>query len=331
MHISFASSSARKLLSFVLFLLACFSLNAFADTNTEPHPPTGKVIIGAYVNGIRSIDFKAGTVELDLFVWFRTKGEKNILDSFETMNGSIGEKSSIVKKKIGDENYYSMRIIVKAFENYELFKFPLDNQNLKLFIEDADEGSESLTFMPDDPNTKVGESVTLPGWKIGNVKITVNPNMYETNYGDPSLGVDNSSFSRATLNIPIGRIGIGYFFKLFSTVFLSAFVTFLCFHIKPEHNEARFAVGVGGLFAVVASSFVLSSLLPESHLITMGEALLMITMGAIFVVLLESVLSLELWEHDKRALALKLDRFAGWLMPITYLIVCAATIYFYLL
>ena len=70
--------------------------------------------------------------------------------------------------------------------------------------------------------------------------------------------------------------------KLFGTVVLSAAVAFLSFHVKPSDLDPRFGLGIGGIFAVVASNFVLSSMLPETHEVTMGEALLLLTIAGIF-------------------------------------------------
>lgn len=306
-------------------LLCLLSFNAFAETKAEL-VTSGKVLIGAYINGIRSIDIKAGTVDLDLYVWLRTNRERNLLDSLEIMNGSISEKTSVVKKKIGDENYLSMRIAVKTFQNFDLRKFPLDNQNITLFFEDTEEDNAALQFDPDEENTRVGKAVTLPGWEVGKAKITVNPNTYDTNYGDISIGVNNSKYSRATISVPIKRDGLGYFFKLFGTVLLAASVAFLSFFIKPVNLDPRFGLGVGGIFAVVASNLVLSSMLPETPQVTLAEGLLLITIIAIFTSLLESVFSLTLWESGNQPLAIKLDFVAGWLMPTIYLLACALMI-----
>jgi hypothetical protein len=304
-------------------LLSLSSGIAFSETQIEPSLHKGAVLIGAYVNGIHSIDLRAGTVDLDLYIWLRTKSERNLLDSIEVVNGSIIEKSAVVKKKIGDENYFSMRISAKAFQIFDLRKFPLDKQNLAIVFEDSEEDISALQFVPDEMNTKVASAAELPGWKIGKAAINISSHSYDTNYGDLSLGQNNSKFSRAAISIPIDREGVGYFFKLFGTVFLSAFVTFLSFFIRPNNLDPRFGLGVGGIFAVVASNFVLSSMLPDTNQVTMGEALLLLTIISIFIALTESVISLRLWESDKEEMAIKLDSMAGWIMPIVYLAMCA--------
>lgn len=309
----------------IIFLMLCHI--QIAEANTEAD--VSKTTIGAYVNGIHSIDLKTGTVDLDLYVWLRSNGKRNLLDSLEVMNGSIKERSAVVSRKVGVENYYSMRIAVTAFQHYELSKFPLDKQTLKIYFEDAEEDNTLMQFIPDEVNTKIGKSVTLPGWKIGNPRISVRPNGYDTNYGDTSMGIDSSSYSRATLEIPIDREGVGFFFKLFSTVFLSAGVAFLSFYIRPINLDPRFGLGVGGIFAVVASNFVLSSMLPETHEITMGEALLITTIASIFLALLESVVSLKLWESGRMKESERVDYFAGRVLPIVYLFLCTTVITLY--
>lgn len=315
----YSSSQFSGFIALCIFLICAFGSNAFAETKAEPALHKGEVLIGAFVNGIHSIDLRAGTVELDLYIWLRTKSSRNLLDSIEVANGAITEKSAIVKKKIGDENYFSMRITAKAFQIFDLREFPLDKQNLTIVFEDSEEDVSKLKFVPDEVNTKVADGAKLPGWKIGKATINVVSHGYDTNYGDLSLGENNSKFSRAAISIPIDREGVGYFFKLFGTVFLSAFVAFLSFFIRPNNLDPRFGLGVGGIFAVVASNFVLSSMLPDTNQVTMGEALLLLTIVSIFIVLMESVISLRLWESGKENKAIKLDAIAGWVMPIFYL------------
>lgn len=315
-----------KLFQMAMAILLLFCGLSSSDSEAASSDPTGSVTVGVYLNGIRSIDLKAGSVNLDLYLWLRSNGPRDLLGSIEIMNGVGSEKTSIVKKRIGNENYYSARIQVTAYQIFDLRKFPLDKQTLKIIIEDSEEDISSLKFVADTENTKVSSAVVLPGWQVGSARITVVPNTYETNYGDPTFGAASSVFSRAIVEVPIEREGLGYFFKLFGTVILSASVAFLSFYIKPDDLDPRFGLGIGGIFAVVASNFVLSSMLPETHQITMGEALLLLTIVAIFVALLESVVSLNLWENGKKSASVTLDSRAGVWMPMLYVGACAAIV-----
>lgn len=296
----------------------------------DPVPKDYAVTIGAYVTGLHGIDLKSGSVEVDMYLWLRSPRDKNLLESIEIANGSIEEKSAVVTKRLGDLHYASMRVKARVYQQYDLRRFPLDTQNIQISFEDGEDDVSTLRFVPDTSNTKVSSSTVVPGWKIGAASIAVSEKVYDTNYGDDSMGSDSSRFSRATVTIPIGRDGVGYFFKLFGTVFLSAAVAFLSFHIRPDDLDPRFGLGVGGIFAVVASNFVLASMLPETHQVTMGEALLLLTIVSIFLAILESVVSLKYWEGGDTARALKIDRYAGRVMPIVYVVASLAVVFSYL-
>lgn len=291
---------------------------------------TERVLVGAYINGISDLDLKSGSAKIDAYIWFRSQNNLKILDTVEVMNGDKPEISSIVTKKIGKVFYSSKRIQLDTRQIFNLKKFPLDQQIIRIDLENSELDSKALQFEPDENNTKVSESLVLPGWKIGKPTIKVIDKIYDTNYGDLTMGDNTSSYSRTIIEIPVQREGMGYFFKLFGTVFLSAAVAFLSFYIRPDDLDPRFGLGVGGIFAVVASNFVLSSMLPETHEFTMGEALLLMTILSIFIALLESVISLRYWEQGKTNAALKLDRYAGICLPITYVVFSAAIVFYYM-
>lgn len=308
-----------------LMLIASFLLLPLCKASA-----TERVLVGAYINGISDLDLKSGSAKIDAYIWFRSQNNLKILDTVEVMNGDKPETSSIVTKKIGKVFYSSERIQLDTRQIFNLKKFPLDHQILRIDLENSELDSNELQFEPDQNNTKVSESLVLPGWKIGKPTIKVIDKVYDTNYGDLTMGDNASSYSRAIIEIPIEREGMGYFFKLFGTVFLSAAVAFLSFYIRPDDLDPRFGLGVGGIFAVVASNFVLSSMLPETHEFTMGEALLLMTIVSIFIALLESVISLRYWEEGKTDAALKLDRYAGIYLPIAYVGFSAAIVFYYM-
>jgi len=305
----------KKIYNFLILVISLFFAvgNTFAEPNKDKQP--NKVLIGFYINGIHSLDLKTGTVGFDVYLWLKTKEKRDILDSVEIMNGSGIEKSSIIKEVINGEHYYSARLQLNSFQNFNFSKFPLDSQQIKLVVEDTVEDINSLVFEVDDKNSNISDSISLAGWN---------------NYGDSRMGSNSSSYSSTELVIPIERDGLGYFFKLLGTVFLSAAVAFLCLFIKPNNLDPRFGLAVGGIFAVVASNFVLSSMLPETSQVTMGETLLIMTMGFILIVILESVVSLRYFEGGRKKLSEKIDARSGVFLPLLYLMSVFFVIFYFL-
>ncbi len=320
----------KKIYNFLILVISLFFAvgNTFPEPNKDKQP--NKVLIGFYINGIHSLDLKTGTVGFDVYLWLKTKEKRDILDSVEIMNGSGIEKSSIIKEVINGEHYYSARLQLNSFQNFNFSKFPLDSQQIKLVVEDTVEDINSLVFEVDDKNSNISDSISLAGWKLGKPKIFVGNHVYKTNYGDSRMGSNSSSYSSTELVIPIERDGLGYFFKLLGTVFLSAAVAFLCLFIKPNNLDPRFGLAVGGIFAVVASNFVLSSMLPETSQVTMGETLLIMTMGFILIVILESVVSLRYFEGGRKKLSEKIDARSGVFLPLLYLMSVFFVIFYFL-
>ena len=71
-------------------------------------------------------------------------------------------------------------------------------------------------------------------------------------------------------------------------------------------------------------------MLPETSQVTMGETLLLMTMGFIFLVLFESVISLKIFESGKKEQALKIDAISGVLFPFVYFLLSFILVLFYL-
>ena len=65
--------------------------------------------------------------------------------------------------------------------------------------------------------------------------------------------------------------GRGAAIKLLSTVILATGVAFVSFMVKPSDLDARFGMGVGALFAVAASAFIVSASVPDSASLTVAD------------------------------------------------------------
>lgn len=292
----------------------------------EPVP----VEVGVYINDVTAIDLKSSTASIDLYLWFRTRSKDvDPLETFELVNGRIEEKSSVVKKQYNGIYYSSARIQARVKQHFNLAAFPLDNQRLKLLIEDAQSDINHLVYVPDNSNSKIADGAYLPGWTNGPLELGTTQFEYESNLGDTANNSVVSVYSRAQVTLPMGRSGLGYFFKLFGMVFLSAAVSFLVFFIKPDDLDPRFGLGIGGIFAVIASNYIVSSLLPETHLISMGESLVILTLLMIFVTLLQSVVVLRYHEGGREALARKIDLRFGIGLPLLYVALCVGIVWAY--
>jgi hypothetical protein len=286
--------------------------------------PAQQVSTGAYVIKIQDLNFRDNKYSLDFYLWFRWRPEGALadykpLDSFELVNGKIENKSSVVEKKIGDMNYASARITATITENWNLTNFPFDHHRTQLRIEDSALTALDLTFVADKTNSRLGDEIEMAGWKAGNFDSTVQSRLYKTNYGDTSLPTDaQSEYSRYVISWDIDRVGWGAAIKLLSTVILATGVAFVSFMVKPSDLDARFGMGVGSLFAVAASAFVVSASVPDSASLTVADSMHMVALGFIFLTLLISSLCLRLEVRGNEELAFRIDHWCLAVLPVLF-------------
>ncbi len=288
------------------------------------HAQPAQVVVGSYVTKVQDVSFKDNKYALDFYLWFRWKPEGVLADykpieSFEIVNGKIESKSSVVEKKIGDLNYASVRVSATISETWDLKEFPFDQHRLRVHLEDSAHGTDELVFVPDTKNSRLGDELNLAGWVLGNFKGEVSAKVYQSNYGDTSLPSDaRSEYSRYSVSMDMNRTTFGTAWKLLSTVLAATAVAFVAFMVKPSDLDPRFGLGVGALFAVAASAFVVSASVPDSGVMTAADQVHMVAIGFIFLSLLQSAFALK-WEVSGReAAAVRLDHWSLVIFPILF-------------
>ncbi|MBC7941255.1 MAG: hypothetical protein H7Z19_16135, partial [Chitinophagaceae bacterium] len=307
-----------------LMLLLCtlYLLSAFAAGVAHAQP--AQVVVGTYINKVQDLNFRENRYTADFYIWFRWKAEGALaeykpLESFEIINGRVDNKTSVVEKKIGDLSYAVARITATMAETWDLEDFPFDWHRTELRIEDSVYTIQDLVFVSDQSNSRLGDEIDISGWTANNFKSEIQRKVYPTNYGDSSLPKDaTSEYSRVVVSWDVDRAGWGTAIKLLSTVILATAVAFVSFMVKPSDLDARFGMGVGSLFAVAASAFIVSASVPDSASLTVADRLHMVALGCIFLTLLISAFGLRLEVSGREELAFKIDRWCLIIMPLIF-------------
>ncbi len=309
----------------VLWMAALLAAGLAAPASAEP----GKVVVGTYINNMREVNFKDSKFTLDFYIWFRWEAVGALtgykpLESMELMNGRIddGGMTSKVEKRIDDFlSYASARITATIYKNWELERFPFDTQRVEVHVEDSQFVSSALQFEPDLDNSKRGEEIELPGWRFSDLSAKVEEKTYKTNYGDTSLLTDKeSTYSRLSFGMDMTRDWRGQAFKLLGAAIIATLVAFVAFGIRPTDVDPRFGLGVGALFAVIASSFIVASTVPDSGVLTIADWVHIIAMWFIFASLVQSALCLKWDEAGAKAKSRRVDFWSIIFFPSLFLV-----------
>lgn len=137
-----------------------------------------------------------------------------------------------------------------------------------------------------------------------------------------------TEYSRFTLPLQFKREGLGYFIKTFFGLFVAASIAFLAFFMKPIDLDPRFGLGVGAIFAAIASEYVIVGALPESSGLSLADKLHVIAFSAILLSIVQSTYSLYLFTNNNEEKSKKLDFWSATLVPSGYLFATVLAVLF---
>ena len=294
--------------------------------------PPNEVNVGIYVNQITSLSLKDNNFAVDFWIWFRWKSDDiKPYETFEVANGSVNNKGEATVQKVKGLNYAVLRANATITYFWDVRAYPLDNHGLPIVIEDSESEEFKLKYIPDVDSSNVDEDTQLPGWYLARKEAKVKTSSKHSNYGDISLPSNSESkYSSFEFSMVFERRGLQYFLKLFFGLFIAAMIAFLAFFIKPTEVDPRFGLGVGAIFAAVASEYVITSVLPDTGVISLADKLHIVAFAFIFLSLVQSTWSLKLYSSEVEEQVEKskrIDRICGITFPIVYLIVSLGCVF----
>lgn len=270
------------------------------------------VRVGTYIDSFENLSIRDSFWSTHFYIWFSWKGDKELDPggNFFLVNGTISKKE-LLENYHGDDaiNYQRYRITAKIIKFYDSTRVPLEDHMLNLYVEDSSRDANKIRYIAD--SVIISPRAEIPGFKIVNSGNVVQAHSYKTNYGDPRV-TDGSGkvFSQYLAGIRISRDGIGYYIKIFLSLFAAILLTLFSFFIKPTDFAPRFAMPTGAYFGAVANSYVANGILPSAA----GEFGLVdhLTGIGLFTIALSIALSLFSYHlavrKDDKDMAVALDR-----------------------
>lgn len=285
------------------------------------------VTVGSYIQNITEINFRTNKATVDFYIWFRWQGDElQPHESFELVNGEVADRNVQEVRKVGDTNYAYARVRAVLSVPWDMDNFSLDRQVIPIMIEDSDADNTEMIYVVDKANVSVRKSIWLPGYKLGDQEGTIVTYTYDTNFGDPNLppGTE-TTYSRYVHYVHIYRPDSAYFLKLFATMFLSTLVVAVAFVLGPDNIDGRLGLGVGALFAVVATNYVISAQLPDTDTVTLADKVNFLSMSVIALSLVLAVASWRLHIGGARpSIVAALDKVGLVVLPAVYIAYIAA-------
>lgn len=305
----------KKIVLLLFLLIFCIP---FAKAAHKPDT----VFVGTYINSIHDVDFKENQYSINLWLWLKYKKyDFDFSKYMEVPMAKTVDKSFYTVDTLADGRIYMlMKLQCVMKDSWKIHNFPFDQQKIKFSIENSQYDSEDLIFIQDTLG-KHYSKWAIAEWQVitDSFKITTGIKKYETTFGDPTLTKPHSEFSNYKIELCIERESGWLFLKLFIGMYVSFFLSFLCFFIHSDSVDSRFSLTMGSLFAVIGNKYVIDTMLPESTTFTLVDSLHVITLCFVFAVACCSVYTLKLVKKGKVEQLKKFDRSAAWVILAAYL------------
>ncbi|HWT00959.1 MAG TPA: hypothetical protein VN256_11995 [Pyrinomonadaceae bacterium] len=283
-----------------------------------------RVTAGIYLDRIVELSVKEVGWTVDFYVWFRWRGqEPDPGEKFQIVDGAIESKEKVTDSTNGDERYTLYRVQARITKFFDVSRFPRDDHVLTINIETPALERHQLLFVADNESSGVSSRVQIEGYSIYKQAILEKAHAYRSTHGDPRLVVGTDRVhSELRMGVWVYREGWGFFLKLFIGLFGAVGVAMLAFFIKPTDVDPRFGLGVGALFAAIANTYITSSLVPDTGVMTLADIINGVGILIIFLSLLESTISLYLYDRvEKVELSRLFDRFSFVIFLAAYVLI----------
>ena len=315
-----------------------------APAHAEEAEPQ-QVIVGAYINDIQELDTERGSFTIDFYMWFRWKSPiVDPTDSIEVMNSNAMENTTssptggVSGRPFPDKptdmpdgsKYQGFRYQGVFSKNMDLHRFPFDIQQLAIMLEDVNQDTRQLVFVPDSTPVTINEQMTIPGFEIGTPTLTVVPHQYPTAFGDLTAP-PNPSYSRIMLEVPVARDALPYLVKIMLPIVIVILITSLIYIIPARLDEARTGIGVTAMLTMVALQWTTDADLPSVEYLMMVDVIYIVSMAYILFAMGYAVFaSRRTTQESAEALLHALDRRMGVTSLVLYVVLIAITVTWYL-
>jgi len=248
------------------------------------------VTLGIYAINIYDLDLKANTYYISFYAWLRWKGDCDPVTSLEFTNAveNWGLTTVLLTEKpdtlIDGSLYQSLRINSRFYQNFDLSRYPIDEQELTIFAESTGETS-GFVYIPDTIASGFGQDVKLPGWRIDGL----NADTYVHHYGSDFGEVGNKSasdYSMVKFSFDLRRPFSFFMWKILFPLIIVMLTGWIALLLSPTRIEARTALPSAALLAMIFLRDGAMQALPENSTLLLLDKIYVLSYVFIVITLI---------------------------------------------
>lgn len=267
------------------------NLGSYSPVDTID-PDATVVTVGFYGVNAYEIETSSNTFQFKGYMWLRWSGEADPVSTLEFAN-SVEEWGLMVTnlteapvKLANGDKLQTMRIQGRFFQPFQLENYPLDKQQLNIYIEDSVNDSSTIVYQADSQASGFDETFKVPGWNLLSLSSKQLVHNYNSNFGDTAA--ESAGYSALQFSFNIERVQNLFWWKLLLPLILVLITNWLALLLSPKFAEIRTAMPATALLTTVflqQSSLdaipQVSSLVLMDFIYVLAYAMIVITFGQI--------------------------------------------------
>ncbi|MCB1141325.1 MAG: hypothetical protein H7A24_14365 [Leptospiraceae bacterium] len=274
----------------------------FANHDKEKTPV--HIQVGILILNISNYNIKEGRFTVDFYLSYASDKPMPEMSPHLT-NGFIEEDDLI--RLIANEPTFKLWKIHGVFYNYpDLRNYPFDLQELSIEIEEADNGVDSVQFIPVNDFINLDSDFQFPGWDVRFTEVSVVNHYYPDRFEN-----DDLYYPRILYKLGISRFSTNAVFSVFFPAFVIVLVSLSGIWLKPEQIEAKISSTAPMLAAAVLFHYSLIQELPSTPYLTRADKLMM----AVYTCLMMNMLISWAFSLIPLRFHQKLDKFSRTFVP----------------
>lgn len=245
--------------------------------------------IGVNVEDLYDLDPARDTFGAVLWIWsLCPTADLAPLATIAFPTASTGlSLSPIETVDIAGGGQYASRRAQGVFRyNWDMRRYPFDEQRVVIPMDETQYGAARLLFEPDRSQSFVTPDVRerLREFKTSDLTLDASISDERSTYGLP--GVDGARYARLEAEITLRRAHLATFLKLTSGVFAGVFIAFLSFFYDPTDRSGfggKLGLLVAVLFAVLLNLRASDATIGDAGQLTLVTNIHLVTLALIVV------------------------------------------------
>ena len=252
------------------------------------------VTVGIYGINIYNMDVRSNTYHMTAYLWMRWRGDYDPVESLDFVNGV--EDWGLVKKVImkepellsNGEKYQVIRIDGVFFQPFNLKNYPLDKQELSLYLENSSDSYDKVFYVPDRISSGYDVGLIVPGWKVNGLTSKSYIHDYGTDFGE--VGVNKASkYSVVKFAFHVDREVNVFLLKLFIPLLIVLMTNWFSLILKPTYIEVRTTMPATALLTLVFLQKSAMDAIPECPSLVLMDKIYLLAYLCIVVTLLQII------------------------------------------